>query len=522
DFDGDGDLDLVLSGDTSGSGNVLVTQTWENTFNVFVPLTLKQDLSLMPDFAGVRNESSGNLAWGDYDNDGDLDVFVGGMTTTVRIARIYENNGLGTLTHDAAQTLTAVSQSAAAWGDYDADGDLDLVVTGHDGTQSTATLYVNGAGTLTAHPSLTLVGLHGGSADWADWDGDGDLDLMLSGNSLIPPAAGVRKILFYENDGDGGLTDSGPKGLVGVSLSDAAFGDYDGDGDLDLLCTGDGTVTTPVRIFKIYSNDGTGVFTEVASPELIYRSSGAWGDYDNDGDLDVGLCGYTGTQLRTRIYENTGGAFSHATAYTFPGVRDGSITWADVNEDGRLDFFMTGWDFGGTTYAELYMNLGGDSNTPPTEPGTFTCTVVPGAGGMELGWSGASDGETATAGLYYALRVGTTPGGHEVFSGTYSTPLMGNVGQATAHVLDVPADTYYWSVVAIDSGFMASDWSAEQTCQFCPADLSGNGQADFADILVIIGAWGPCPTPCLEDLNGNDQVDFADILIVIGAWGACP
>jgi hypothetical protein len=55
----------------------------------------------------------------------------------------------------------------------------------------------------------------------------------------------------------------------------------------------------------------------------------------------------------------------------------------------------------------------------------------------------------------------------------------------------------------------------------CPADLNGNGQVDFADILVIIGAWGPC-AGCPEDLNMNGQVDFADILVVIGAWGPCP
>ncbi|MCP3902550.1 MAG: hypothetical protein GY715_02855 [Planctomycetes bacterium] len=55
----------------------------------------------------------------------------------------------------------------------------------------------------------------------------------------------------------------------------------------------------------------------------------------------------------------------------------------------------------------------------------------------------------------------------------------------------------------------------------CPADLSGNCAADFADILLVIAAWGPCPPECPEDLNGNGSVDFADILFVIGEWGSC-
>jgi spore coat protein A len=56
----------------------------------------------------------------------------------------------------------------------------------------------------------------------------------------------------------------------------------------------------------------------------------------------------------------------------------------------------------------------------------------------------------------------------------------------------------------------------------CPADLNGNGAVDFADILVVIGAWGPCPLYCPTDLNDNGAVDFADILVIIGAWGTCP
>ncbi|MCP3906185.1 MAG: hypothetical protein GY715_21380, partial [Planctomycetes bacterium] len=55
----------------------------------------------------------------------------------------------------------------------------------------------------------------------------------------------------------------------------------------------------------------------------------------------------------------------------------------------------------------------------------------------------------------------------------------------------------------------------------CPADLNGNDVVDFADILAILGAWGPCPG-CPEDLDGSGDVGFGDVLVVIGSWGACP
>jgi hypothetical protein len=74
-----------------------------------------------------------------------------------------------------------------------------------------------------------------------------------------------------------------------------------------------------------------------------------------------------------------------------------------------------------------------------------------------------------------------------------------------------------------DDGDAAPDMGAYEFPEPpCPEDLNGNGNVDFADILAIIAAWGPCVGECPEDLNGNGQVDFADILAVIGAWGSCP
>jgi hypothetical protein len=511
DFDGDGDLDLVLAGDTVPQTDMLVTRTYENVGAV-VPLVLKQGLD------GVKSQSSGNLAWGDYDGDGDLDLVVTGAdASSTPTARVYGNDGLGNLTLDTGQTLTAVSSSAAAWGDVDNDGDLDLVVTGLDATLSSSSiLYENDPlGTLAPHPTITLVDVRNGSADWADWDDDGDLDLMLSGHDGTS-----RRVLFYENDGAGGLASPATKGLYGVNLSDAAFGDFDADGDLDLICTGDRTGAPPpasTRTLTVYENDGAGNFSEYDEPMQIYRSSAAWGDYDNDGDLDFAACGYTGGTLYTRIYEKQPGGFVHVDTKT--GVREGSVDWADVDQDGALDFFVTGFDFGNVPYADLYRNVGRDPNSAPNAPTTLTCAKA--YRGMEIGWTGASDAETPAPGLYYVLRVGTTSGGHDVVSGTYATPLMGNVGQATSRVLDLPADTYYWSVRTVDSGFMTSMWTTEQTCQHCPPDFGGNGIVDFNDLLQVLSKWGPC-TECLEDLDRDGTVGFQDLLIVLASWGTCP
>jgi hypothetical protein len=308
--------------------------------------------------------------------------------------------------------------------------------------------------------------LSGGSVDWADYDNDGDVDLVLTGHDGTN-----RRIIFHRNDPGGILIDVGNLGLPGITLSEVAFGDFDADGDLDIAMTGD---TAPgLKTSRIYANNGTGTFTLYSmAPTDVYRSSVAWGDYDNDGDLDLGIIGYTGTAIITEIYENTGTGF---VAMHYPrALYEGSVTWADVDEDGTLDFFETGYYNWTTPYASLYRNLGGCPNNAPTAPTTLTC--VSGGGAITLSWSGATDVETPTAGLYYALRVGTSPGANDVASGTYATPLMGNRGQMTSLALKVPPGTYYWAVRSVDSGFMPRTfprtsiriaWSARPTCWPC-------------------------------------------------------
>ena len=491
DFDNDGDLDLVICGKFPYlSPWTWITRTYENQAGTLVEKT-------QADLTGITNESGGGLAWGDYDGDGDLDLAMAGIKSdSTRIARIYENNGTGTLTEDANQVLVGVSNAAIAWGDYDNDGDLDLVVTGYDGTDSNSILYKNDPlGTLTPDQTTVLTGLRGGSADFADIDGDADLDLLLTGHDGT-----ARRAIFYINDPVGTLTDDGAHGLTGVNLSDVAFGDYDNDGDMDIALTGDGNP----KISRVYENDGNGAYTDIgAGLTDLYRSNVAWADYDNDGDLDLALCGYTGTGLQTKLYENTGSGFSYDHGFT--GVREGSLSFADVNDTGDIGFFMTGADWS-NTYSRLYSNEGGFANISPSAPNSLTSTPDNANGGILFEWSGAEDNETPYEGLYYVVRVGTEPGGNDILSGTYSTPLMGNRGQRTQLFLKVPKNTYYWSVKTIDSGLRASGWTIEEVCHHCRGSVDYDCDVDLIDFSIMANAW----LASAGDDDYNEDCDISD------------
>jgi hypothetical protein len=296
DYDNDGDLDLVFAGtpDAAPSNSRIYNNGGGGAFT---------DIG-----AGLAIAAYPSVAWGDYDNDGDLDLLLAGYDTVVGDGRtrIYRNNGNGTFTNIGA-ALPGIYTGVGAWGDFDNDGDLDILLMGFSGTGNLARVYRNDGGGTFTDIGAGLPALYDGSAAWGDFDNDGDLDILLSGNAGTEASPTPVSVIF-RNNGDGTFSDINA-GLTGVWKSSAAWGDYDNDGDLDIVLMGNaGSNDVPHRITRIYRNDGGGVFTDIgAGLPGVNTGAVAWGDYDNDGDLDLLLTGYTGTGGLARVYRNDGG-----------------------------------------------------------------------------------------------------------------------------------------------------------------------------------------------------------------------
>ena len=313
---------------------------------------------IAPDLKMDKVDGGRGSAWGDYDNDGDLDIVAVG---TYQPHVLYRNNDDGTFTNVADQA--GVADPRGGWGslfaDYDNDGFPDLYITrgGWSGAAENTLYHNNGDGTFTdvTHTAGVADPQSSFCAAWADYDNDGYLDLYIANGVIGDGAANV----LYHNNGDGTFTDTADIAGVantGNSLG-TAWGDYDKDGYIDLHVINYGQSNV------LYRNNGDGTFTDVTpttgmnlavtDPFVTFFL-----DIDNDADLDIFISNsgsfqafiagqITGTAThdsdRQVLYRNNGdGTFTDVTresglyhAYGAMGANFG-----DINSDGYLDIYL--------------------------------------------------------------------------------------------------------------------------------------------------------------------------------------
>ncbi|MCG8605689.1 CRTAC1 family protein, partial [bacterium] len=226
-------------------------------------------------FEGVR----GRCSWADYDNDGYIDIFMSGSAISNSLFRNLGGSGAFSFVSGTAIVRDEAHAPTHSWADYDNDGQLDIFIMEQTGNNL---LYRNLNGTFIRITEGAIVTDGGNSfgGTWGDYDNDGDLDLFVdnSGEETAREAD-----FLYDNNGDGTFTRNTRAAIVeNPEQENGSWLDYDNDGDLDLVLTG----TTNI----LYQNDGAGSFTRLATGELVEDEGGnlvSWGDYDNDGDLDL-------------------------------------------------------------------------------------------------------------------------------------------------------------------------------------------------------------------------------------------
>ena len=473
DYDSDGDLDVLLAGCPQSSCVDMLARVFRQG-----PTGVFTDIG-----ASLPGIYFGDVRWGDYDRDGDLDFALagcpsggGGGGCTGETTRIFRNDGSDVFTDIGASLYGAVG-GAVEWGDSDNDGDLDLLTTGsgRNGSVSGTRLYLNLGSDTFSEAAAGLPKVYYSDGAWGDFDNDGDLDVALTGlNSTNPTIVVLTRV--YRNDGQNVFTDA-EVGLTGLLDGSVDWGDYDNDGDLDLLVTGKTTLGSAPKLTLLYRNNGDSTFSEVTQAMSdVTLGSAEWGDYDNDGDLDVLLMGADGLQTAS-IYRNNGDSTFSDIFTGLAGARYGEAAWGDYDNDGDLDALYNGCSGSlcDTTMTKLYRNNSATANSTPAAP-TGLSEIVSGIT-VTLSWNAPSDAQTPTAGLTFNLRVGTSPGAADIVgpmadstTGFRRVAEMGNANQGTQAELKLPFGTYYWSVQAIDTAFAGSLFAVEGSFDVVPSD----------------------------------------------------
>ncbi|MCX6301385.1 MAG: VCBS repeat-containing protein [Bacteroidia bacterium] len=466
DYDRDGDLDIILTGDG-------MTKIYRNEgVNTFIEQTT----------IALQGVSSGSVAWGDYDNDGYPDILLTGDSPSGPVSRVYRNNGNNTFTDQASIVLIGVSNSSVAWGDYNNDGNPDILLSGHDkDNNGISRIYRNnGDNTFTWQEGISLYGVSESSVAWGDYDNDGDLDILLTGWSSSR---------IYCNNGDNTFTELSGITLYGVSWGSTAWGDYDNDGYLDILMTGNG-------ISKVYRNSRNNTFSEQTGIILpaIWQGNAVWGDYDNDGYADILLTGYASAGHVSKVYRNNGNnTFTEQTGIVLKNIGNGNAVWGDYNNDGKLDILLSG-DTGNGTVTKIYQNSLISSNAAPAAPGGLSATSNETS--IIFKWNRVTGDATPAKGMSYNVRIGTTPGGSDMVapmslaSGKRLVPEMGNVQSDTLFILKNPKKgTYYGSVQAIDNGFYPGAFAVEQSITYSYSVQASYIHADSIKALDMIIRW---------------------------------
>lgn len=478
DLNGDGKPDFLVSGAKPGFEGF--SQVYFNENGQFSEMTIL-------DFDQLIHSA---IAIVDIDNDGKNDILITGTKTATtpqqKVFQIYMGTGFGGYTKKANTGIAGVNNGSIQVADFNGDGRKDILVNGN-ADQAISKIYLQNEEGDFEESAAQLMGSYYSATKVFDANGDGHQDILITGFST----SYTPQTKLYINSGTGEFTEI-TSGLPNLYFSSIDAADFDNDGNIDILISGMDMV--PSYKLGIFLNDGEGHFTELQANFLgTATGSTKFVDYNNDGHLDVFSIGTTlANDNKALLYKNQGDntfALDVPNSNVITALNMGKAAWFDYNDDERLDLLTIGFD-GTIAQTKLYTNTENTNCSEPGEnPGDLGCvqltykgeqvtyTTVRGSDGniwlqQNLGSSKVAESVTDEASYGDLFQWGRWDDGHQSrTSATIAVPSPNNpIGIAEG------AETFYtgtwWTPNALTDKWEAStpaDADATNGCDPCKA-----------------------------------------------------
>lgn len=498
DIDNDGDLDLLFQGAAS-SGLATPPVLMQNNIIGTGSATFTNITSTLAYSLPSSSNASWSAAWGDYDGDGKIDVFIGETNSGSTRGALLKNNWPNNFTNVSATTINDPGfHQNVAWGDFNNDHRLDLVI-GMEGPELNEIYLQNANDTFTASGAAVGIQAAYGNKSYGlaigDYDNDGDMDIYIS--TCI--STGTIRNNFYKNM----LKENGTLSFVDVADTNGTqnmtntygteFVDFNDDGKLDLFVTGaDGQPS------KIYRNNGDGNFTDVdtITGHALLSDVGTdlngfkAIDYDNDGRLDLFFHDNLSGSGNIKLYHNDGNwQFSNVTsalglaggANTGAGGYDG--VWGDIDRDGDQDL--------------INPNNGTFSGTPTPERVYVNDATTNGNHWLYLDLIGPSWNTTGIGTSVYATLISgpvnqvTLRREANTNAGTFNqSDLPVHFGLGTADHVDWLRVVWPDGTVQFLHSVAANQYLPVSYANALPGDFNGDGAVDVGDYVVWRNNFG--------------------------------
>ncbi|MDR0799660.1 MAG: T9SS type A sorting domain-containing protein [Dysgonamonadaceae bacterium] len=470
----------------------------------------------------IMGVTRGSAAWIDFDNDGNLDLVVGGVMLGMPTVILYKNSGAPDYTFTEVQSASSVLPVSAIENqdhnprviyplDYNNDGWMDLLINGQtsedwQGMGRVVALFKNNHGTFefqaTPVDGSNFRGVNGGGVNVGDVNNDGYVDILLSG--YLDDVGGVTDL--YINNKNGGFTRASSPTFTGHQEGENFFIDVNNDGWQDIIEIGRDIKNGWSGFTNLFINNQGSGFTKTTNPFGGGSAVIAIGDINNDGNMDVMTAGYASNAKIA--YGKGDGTFTSVALPNDEQARGGFINFVDMNNDNSLDMTIFGYSDGaGGFINNFYKATGAPANAAPAVPANATYS---GSNGKYiLTWDKSTDDHTATNAIRYNVAF-TFPDGKK-FTYVPADPATGKikVNGLQAFIIsnsievNVPEGTKF-AVQAVDQAGVGSAFSAVKTIGTGIKDLAVNSVKVFAaDKRIAINNEGKTVKYSILSINGQ-------------------